>query len=32
VADTTELVPDGSTGIGDLAFSNEGQVLINRGA
>jgi hypothetical protein len=32
VGDTTELVPDGSTGIGFLAWSNDGQVLINRGA
>ena len=33
VADTTELVPaDSSTDIASLAWSNEGQVLINRGA
>jgi hypothetical protein len=33
VADTTELVPNGSSAdFADLAFSNEGQVLINRGA
>lgn len=33
VGDTTELVPNGSSAkFADLAFSNEGQVLINRGA
>jgi hypothetical protein len=32
VGDSTEWVPDGSTGSGLLVFSNEGQVLINRGA
>jgi hypothetical protein len=32
VQDTTELVPDGSTGIGFLGWSNFGQLLITRAA